>query len=94
MKTKVIFRKCSDGEVIALFPAEAFSNHNLGTCSAYVHNGQHTEASVFLTRSTKHASRKEFAPLARELRRIGYKLRVVARFHPSDRAARLAQMKS
>lgn len=92
MKTKVIFRKFRNGgDVIALFPADAGTN-DVSTCSSYQHMGQHSAASVYLSRHTVPATRKEYAPLARELRSIGYKLRIVKRFTRADWEARKQQI--
>lgn len=88
-ETDVIFRKHSDGEILALFPGMAGTN-NPQTCQAYAHNGQHCPASVGLR--LKPARPKEFRALGLELRRIGYRLRVVPRFTRKHRAERLAQI--
>lgn len=87
MKTKVIFRKFPAGDVIALFP-ELPGNYNPATYLSYQHIGQHGAASVSLTRRTALATKAESAELARELRRIGYKLREVKRFTRKDYEAR------
>lgn len=72
MSTIVVFRKYSDGEVIALFP-EARGSNAPGTCDSYTHNGQHAPAHYAgVIRSTKPTGRGEHLPLLAELRRIGY----------------------
>ena len=88
-ETDVVFRKHSDGEILALFPGIAGTN-NPETCQSYAHNGQHCPASVGLR--LKPARPKEFRALELELRRIGYRLRVVPRFTRKHRAERLAQI--
>ena len=87
---KVVFR-ILNGEVIALFPRLAGS-YDPSTCLSYMTTGQHSAASVGLGRSCRLATRREYAPLARELRRIGYKLRVCRRAAPADRAERVRQI--
>jgi len=73
---RVIYRKFADGDVIAWLPdVEA----NPGRCMSYMHIGQHGEGDY--PAATKPASPKEYAPLLRELRAIGYNLRVVSRLN-------------
>lgn len=93
MTTKVIFRKFRDGEVIALFPEIACSN-NLFECMSYMHTGQHGAASVFVSGYTVRASAKESENLREELKRQGYVLKEVKRFHPSDWQKRREQIAS
>lgn len=82
--TKVIFRKFSDGEVIALFP-EMPGIMNPATCQSYVHYGQHGSASAGLSRCTKPAKESEYAGLLRELVSIGYDdLKICQRFTRGD----------
>ena len=71
----VIFRKWRDGgEVIALFPCEPTEILNR-YCSCYQHIGQHGEADLPLVIArTVPATPREYRELAKELRRIGYKL--------------------
>ena len=91
MKTKVIFRKFHTGEVVALFP-ELPGTNDVATCLSYVHVGQHGATSVYLTRHTALATKAESAELARELRRIGYKLREVKRFTRKDYESRKKEL--
>ncbi len=93
MKTRTIFRKFPEGDVIALFPALAGDN-NPWTCSSYQHIGQHGAASVDLPRFTKPASPKEYASLKRELISIGYKVKIAKRFTASDLANRQSQLRN
>jgi len=78
MKTLTVFRKFKSGEVIALFPLIPSSSNGF-LCQSYLHIGQHGAAHPGLVRGTKLATKKEFAPLAKELRAIGYKLQVAKR---------------
>ena len=76
----VIFRKFSDGEVIALFPTLPGTN-DPATCQSYLHVGQHGAADVGITGCTKLATESEYAALLLELVAIGYDdLRIVRRF--------------
>lgn len=68
----VVFRKYSDGEVIALFP-EIPADRWGDTCESYMHHGQHGGASCSpVIEDTKPASPRDYAPLLRELASIGY----------------------
>jgi hypothetical protein len=80
MKDKVIFRKWKDtGDVIALFPEQPADCAGR-FCNSYEHVGQHGGADYYgVIQQTRPASKKESAPLARELRRIGYKLQPMKR---------------
>ena len=68
--TKVIFRKESDGTILAVFNEYADFNYNL-TC--YAHIGQHQACSLEYYRDkTKPASENEYNELLNELKYIGY----------------------
>ena len=71
--TKVIFRKCNDGDIIALFPYEA-CNSFPSQCSSYEHIGQHGAADYsFVIDNSKPAKREEYEELLKELADlIGY----------------------
>jgi len=69
----VVFRMFPEGDVIALFPGEAAGR---GLINSYQHVGQHGPATPNLLKMLRRATPKEYAPLLRELRRIGYCLRV------------------
>ncbi len=73
MKTVVIYRKWSNGDIIALFPYEDAGN---GLCLSYEHIGQHGGASYGLVVAvTKPATEHEYAGLHRELtNHYGYDL--------------------
>jgi hypothetical protein len=76
----VVFRiwpKREGGDVIALMPYEP---HNDRFCTSYQHVGQHGGAYYAgVIRDTKPATPDEYAPLLRELRQIGYRVRVIKR---------------
>lgn len=77
----VVFRVWNGAprSVIALFPTIEGSSH-WGSVLSYEHVGQHGSADYNeVIASTRAATRAEYAPLARELRRIGYRLRIVKR---------------
>lgn len=74
---RVIFRKFKDGDVIAWLPDVPATP---GRCMSYMHIGQHGEGEY--PAATVPASPAEYAALLKELRRIGYKLRVVTRVAP------------
>lgn len=88
-KTLVIFRRFKDnGDIIALFPEEP---HDLlgRYCVSYMRVGQHAGADYpGVIRASTPAKRSEYASLARELRRIGYKLRIGNRASPVSHKAR------
>ena len=59
--------------VIALFPGDA-GTHDLDTCSAYVHVGQHTCADLrHVIATTRPATPAEYAALKRELESAPYR---------------------
>lgn len=89
----VIFRIFPEGDVIALFPGIAGDNNARETCMSYMHIGQHGSASVYLASDTKPATPAQYAPLARELEGLGYKLRPVARFTPKHFTQRASQVR-
>lgn len=68
-KLPVIFRKESDGSILAVFPtqAESYAGYHM-TC--YAHIGQHGTCSLDYYRETKPAKPKEYADLLSELRGI------------------------
>lgn len=63
---KVVFRKFSDGQVIALF-CDSAKDCNAGNVMSYMRVGQHDETSRHLGRNLKLATPDEYAPLLREL---------------------------
>jgi len=77
-KTLVVFRKFKDhGDVVALFPANYLGDN----CESYQHIGQHGVANyAYCMRVTLPATPAEYAPLERELERIGYRLNIKRRY--------------
>lgn len=79
-ETPVIFRKYSDGEVIALFPSLPGRVDRILECESYMHVGQHGAAWYDLViQDTKPANYEEFKELFEELTSIGYDLRIYRR---------------
>lgn len=71
--TKTVFRIWPDGEVIALFPQIPADIHGY-MCSSYMHVGQHGGADTGIcSGTTRLAKPKEYWPLLRELKRLGYR---------------------
>lgn len=78
-KTKVIFRKFPDGDIIAFFP-ELPGTNNARTCLNYMHIGQHGSGQD-TCEGTRPATSEEYKALYDELTNvIGYELIVVKRF--------------
>lgn len=73
MKTKVIFRKFPEGDVIAFFPDLPVTN-DPGAMLSYQHIGQHGAA--FYPLDTKPANSDEYVALYVELESIGYDLEI------------------
>ncbi len=66
--TRVIFRKFpDDGEVIALFPDEHWTEHSGNYIASYMHIGQHGAASPDLIGEFEAANEDEYFPLLCEL---------------------------
>lgn len=78
--TLVVFRRWKDtGDIIALFP-ELPSDIYGFFCDSYEHVGQHGGADYYgVIQATKPASNKDAKELARELTRIGYRLKPIRR---------------
>lgn len=78
--TLVVFRKWLDtGDIIALFP-ELPPDSNGFFCDAYEHVGQHGGADFYgVIQATKPATLNEAKSLAKELTRIGYRLKPIKR---------------
>ncbi len=75
----VIFRKYSDGAIIALFP-DLYCDDAHRFCESYMHVGQHSGASyIDVVAMTKRATPAEYQELKEELERIGYVLVVKLR---------------
>lgn len=89
--TKVIFRKSSDGAIIALFP-ELPCNENMFECLSYMHIGQHGKASANIE-GTKSCRVGEYFGLFKELESIGYNLKVVTRISHEMDQKRIASIR-
>ena len=70
------FRKFEDGEVIALFPTEAWNRFD-ETITSYMHIGQHGGAHPDLIEELEVATAEEYKALETELNNIGYQVEVV-----------------
>jgi len=76
-QTKTVFRIYPDGEVIALFPQIEARGYS---CSSYLHVGQHGAADIDLVvRETRLAKPKEYKSLLKELKKIGYRPKIMKR---------------
>ncbi len=77
--TPVVFRVYKKGgDVLALFPYMKWDTR--GNCGSYQRIGQHGGAHYgHNIRATRPASPADYAPLARELRGMGYRLRIITR---------------
>lgn len=92
MKTKVIFRKWKNGDIIALFPEEP-GTYDASTCNSYEHNGQHGSAEPrYVIQATTLAKPAEYADLKQELERIGYDLDVKKLYANNMYVARLSEL--
>lgn len=87
MTTKVLY-KMLDDEVIALFPREPGDMNAYRTCLSYMHNGQHSAASLELC-ANPTARPDQYAPLHAELESLGYHLTVGKRATRADLRARI-----
>lgn len=76
-KTKTVFRKFKEGDIIALFPYEHENNYH---CLSYMHIGQHSAADYEgVISQTTPANEQEYTPLLKELQNIGYDIVVIKR---------------
>jgi len=91
-KTKVIFRKFPNGEVIALFP-ELPGTNDITTCLNYMHNGQHGSGKATLDGTIK-VQLLECVNLFKELTAIGYNLTVVTRISYQMDQKRIAAIRA
>jgi len=78
-KTDVVFRKFSDGDIIAIMPHEV-CDHS-GNVTSYMHVGQHSGADYgHIIRSTKLATYEEYVNLLNELQDcFGYNFNIIKR---------------
>ena len=91
-KTRVIFKKLENGDVIALFPELAGGMNPYSTCESYMHVGQHGASSIELKAELKHAKPEEYASLKAELESLGYDLIIARRMTRKDFIKRKAQV--
>ena len=77
MKTKVIFRKFEDEEVIAIFPEESFDDKYSDLCMSYMHIGQHGACSKAIIHELRQTITSEYIDLYKELESICYELNVI-----------------
>lgn len=94
-KTKVVFRVWNDDVfgVIALFPQMAGDGRGL-MCSSYEHAGQHGAADTHIVvRRTRLATPKEYRPLTKELKQLGYRLDIRKRCTQRDLLIRMENAK-
>jgi len=76
MKTKVVFLKEEDGDILAVFP-EVLNDFS-GNITCYAHVGQHSGASVEYCKTLQPA--EDYEDLKEELESIGYDLEVLPEF--------------
>lgn len=78
---RAVFRKYKEGDIIALFPDVRNERGVHNECMSYMHIGQHSEADYLgVVSDTVPAKPEEFAPLLRELTRIGYEVTPLRKF--------------
>jgi hypothetical protein len=90
-KTRVIFKKFDEGDIIALFPELAGGMNPYTTCESYMHVGQHGATSVELA-GLNPANPEEYASLKAELESLGYDLTIARRMTRKDFLKRKAQV--
>lgn len=92
-RAKVIFRKFSDGDIIAIFPEEVGTN-NPGTCMSYMHIGQHGSCDLIgMTLTNRLARPEEYKDLKAELESEGYDLNILVRIPKDALKIRQAKLK-
>jgi hypothetical protein len=79
MKTRAMFRRFPEGDILAIFPDIDERPHDPGLfCLSYANCGQHGSADVALClQHTEAATKDERADLEKELREIGYELEII-----------------
>lgn len=78
MKTKVIFKKKYDGDILAVFPEDKYSaNPADNHCTCYAHIGQHSGCSPLYYIPLPEAIESEYSALKSELEQIGYNLQII-----------------
>lgn len=91
--TKVLFRKSSGNEVVAIFPQIPGTNSPYD-CLCYFHIGQHGTCGIGWYQSTRAASPKEYVDLKAELEGIGYILDVRHKWTRKDDEIRKKEIQS
>lgn len=72
-KTKVVFRKFKNGNIIALFPEQSYRRNYV--TGSYMHIGQHSDCDYHtVIGMTKPATPEEYKDLYQELEIVGYNL--------------------
>lgn len=81
--TVTVFRRWPSGEILALFPGlPGATGYEV---LSYEHTGQHSAADYqHCIAATRPATPAQYRPLARELRRIGYRLAIRQRAQYRD----------
>jgi len=74
--TEVQFRKLSDGDVIAVFP---YQIEGLNYVCSYTRVGQHSVCWWDINQGTTAAKPSEYKDLLKELKSIGYNIKVIKR---------------
>ena len=78
--TEILFRKYSNGDIIALMPYVIEDNRFC--CQSYMHVGQHGPARYeHMMQCTRPAKEDEYAELKRELESIGYNVLPITRIN-------------
>jgi hypothetical protein len=91
-KLSVLFRRYGNGDIIAIFPEEV-AGELARFCMSYEHVGQHGACDPrHVVAHTSPAKPSEYRDLLKELRTIGYSVRVIKRLHRSFLQMRLQQM--
>ena len=91
MKTKVIFKKYYNGNIVAAFP-QLIGTNSPFTMQCYEHVGQHYSGAESYLSILKPAKPQEYADLLTELQDIGYDVKVSHRFTRHDFEIRKSQI--
>lgn len=75
-KTKVVFKKFPEGDIIALMPEEKYQLDQETSIMSYMHIGQHGDACPSLVKELDAATPSEYYDLKQELESLGYNLKV------------------
>ncbi len=86
--TPVIFKLDKGLESpVAFFPWEPGDRYNC-TLLSYAHVGQHSIAHIDYARACRPATKKQYSPLLRELKAMGYTLKIRRRMSRTDHMVR------